>query len=139
MSNKDISYYMGLPYTVVLRRDEEDDVVARIEELQGCLAHGADESEAVKNLREAQRLWLEDCLEAGHVVPDPEPEEALPSGKWVQRVPRSLHQRLAQLAKRENVSLNQLVTSLLAESVSKRSVMPKKRPAEITAAEPARK
>jgi hypothetical protein len=35
-------------------------------------------------------------------------------------VPRSLHKKLVDLAARENVSLNQLVTSLLAESVGTR-------------------
>jgi len=55
-------------------------------------------------------------LANGHDVPAPNAESALPSGKWLQRVPRSLHQRLAQMAKRENVSLNQLVTSLLSQA-----------------------
>ena len=47
-------------------------------------------------------------------------EEVLPSGKWVQRVPRSLHKKLVSTAKREGVSLNQLVTSVLAAAVGKR-------------------
>jgi antitoxin HicB len=108
-SVKNVAYYMTLPYTTVLRRDEDDDVIARIEELPGCVAHGSDEAKAIKNLREMQRLWLEECAENGHDVPVPAPESVLPSGKWVQRVPRSLHQRLVQMARHENVSLNQLV------------------------------
>jgi len=113
---KNVAHYVTLPYTTVLRRDEDDDVIARVEELPGCVAHGSDEAEAIENLREMQRLWLEDCVENGHVVPVPAPESALPSGKWVQRVPRSFDRRLAQMAKHENVSLNQLVTSLLAQA-----------------------
>jgi len=113
---KNISYYMALPYTTVLRRDEDNDVIARVEELPGCVAHGRDEAKAIRNLREMQRLWLEECVENGHDVPTPAPESVLPSGKWVQRVPRSLHQRLVQMARHENVSLNQLVTSLLAQA-----------------------
>ena len=34
------------------------------------------------------------------------------------RLPESLHKRLRELAKRENVSMNQLVTLALAEKVS---------------------
>ena len=34
------------------------------------------------------------------------------------RLPESLHQRLRELAKRENVSMNQLITLALAEKVS---------------------
>lgn len=52
--------------------------------------------------------------------------EDLPSGKWLQRVPRTLHRDLIRLAERERVSLNQLVTSLLSEAVGARK--PKIRP-----------
>jgi len=56
----DLAYYMALPYTKLLRPDEDGDIVARIVELPGCSAHGENEAEALKNLQEAQRLWLED-------------------------------------------------------------------------------
>lgn len=118
---KPVSHYLSLPYTVRLRRDEEGDVVARIEELPGCISHGANEAEALKNLREMQKLWLDDCMATGHPIPEPENDEPLPSGKWVQRVPRSLHRRLAELASVEGVSLNQLVTSMLAQQLGARS------------------
>lgn len=119
-----VAHYVALPYTVVLRPDEEGDVVARIAELPGCAAHGKTQAAALENLQEAQRLWIQDAIEAGDTVPTPETEaESLPSGKWVQRVPRSLHQRLAQMAKKENVSLNQLVTSMLSESVAGRTAV----------------
>jgi antitoxin HicB len=117
---KDIAYYLGLPYTKTLRADEDGDVVAKIVELPGCSAHGVNEQEALQNLAEAQGLWLEDCIAAGDVVPEPEREEPLPSGKWVQRVPRSLHRRLSQMAKDEGVSLNQLVTSMLSQQLGGR-------------------
>jgi predicted RNase H-like HicB family nuclease len=113
---KHIGYYMNLPYTIVMRRDDDGDFVVRIEELPGCSSHGARPDEALENLKEAQRLWIEDCLDAGQPVPEPAPDEALPSGKWVQRVPRTLHQKLVRLAEREGVSLNQLASSILAEA-----------------------
>ncbi len=119
---KDITHYLSLPYTILLRRDEDGDVVARIEELPGCLSHGSDEIEALKNLREMQRLWIEDCIETGQPIPEPQRDEPLPSGKWVQRVPRRLHRRLTEMARTEGVSLNQLVTSMLAEQISVRTI-----------------
>lgn len=124
----DVAYYVALPYTIVLRTDEEGDIISSIEELPGCVAHGANATKSLARLREVQSLWIEDCLEAGEPVPEPTRLTVLPSGKWVQRVPRSLHQRLARLAKRENVSLNQLVTSLLSEAVTAISI-PTDRPA----------
>src|SRR3990172_8222312 len=117
---KDVRYYMGLPYTVILRRDEENDYVARIDELPGCVAHGKDQQEALQGLGEGKEAWIIDCIERGDSVPEPAAEETMPSGKWVQRVPKSLHRKLASIAKREGVSLNQLVTSILSEAVGVR-------------------
>jgi antitoxin HicB len=115
---KDIAHYLSLPYATVLRRDEDGDTVARIEELPGCVAHGKDEAEAIENLKSMQKLWIEECIAGGNDVPEPESEESLPSGKFVQRVPRSLHRQLTRMAKHEGVSLNQLVTSILSQAVS---------------------
>ena len=88
---KDLDFYLSLPYTTVLRRDEAGDIVARINELPGCIADGKNEAEALTRLAEMKHLWLQDSIEAGDVVPEPEVEQPLPSGKWVQRVSRSLH------------------------------------------------
>jgi antitoxin HicB len=117
---KNLDYYVSLPYGIALRRDDEEDWVAKVEELPGCTAHGGDASEALKNLEEIQRLWLEDAIAAGDQIPEPQASEGLPSGKWLQRVPKSLHRKLTELAKREGVSLNQLATSVLAEAVGRR-------------------
>jgi antitoxin HicB len=119
---KDIAHYLALPYTKILRPDEDGDIVATISELPGCSTHGANEQEALQNLQEAQKLWLEDCIAAGDAVPEPDTKAPLPSGKWVQRVPRSLHRRLSQRAKEEGVSLNQLVTSMLSLQFGGRTV-----------------
>jgi antitoxin HicB len=118
----ELQNYLDKAYTVLLRRDNDGDYVARIPELPGCSAHGKTTSEALENLEEAKALWIQDCLENGEEVPLPSEEEVLPSGKWLQRVPRKLHRKLQILAKNEGVSLNQLVTALLAEAVGERPI-----------------
>jgi antitoxin HicB len=128
MSNKnitieDIRHYLELPYTVILKPDEDGDFVARIMELPGCSAHGSTQAEALVNLRESQQLWIQDAIESGDTVPVPEAEEDLPSGKWVQRCARTLHKKLSGRAKREEVSLNQLVATILAESMGENTTM----------------
>jgi len=115
----DISYYLDQPYTKILRRDEDGDIVATIEELDGCITHGNSEAEALQNLKEAQVAWIEAALGAGQEIPVPEPEEELPSGKFVVRLPRSLHLRLNKLAKKDDVSLNQLVVMAATEYVTR--------------------
>ena|ERR1039458_6279981 len=118
---RDLGYYRDLPYGILLRKDEDGDWVARLEELPGCTAHGGTEAEALENLEEVKSAWLEDALAAGAAIPEPVATEKLPSGKWLQRVPRSLHKGLTEMAEKEGVSLNQLVTSILAEAVGRRS------------------
>jgi predicted HicB family RNase H-like nuclease len=51
-------------------------------------------------------LWIEAKLEGGFPVPAPA-EESRYSGKFVLRLPKSLHARLAMEAEKEGVSLNQ--------------------------------
>jgi predicted RNase H-like HicB family nuclease len=117
---KDLSYYLNLPYTITLQKDDEGCFVARIAELPGCLADGESEAIAIENLRSMQALWIEDALDSKHEIPEPDDEAELPSGKWLQRVPRRLHRGLVDLARRENISLNQLVTSMLSEALTVR-------------------
>jgi len=42
------------------------------------------------------------------------------SGKFIQRVPKSLHARLALRARQEGVSMNTLVNTMLAEGLGRR-------------------
>jgi antitoxin HicB len=109
--------YLKLPYTITLQHDDEGDWVARVNELKGCTGHGATQVEALADVEEAKREWIQAALEDGISVPKPEPEELLPSGKWVQRVPRRLHKALTALADAEGTSLTQLVVMILSKYV----------------------
>jgi antitoxin HicB len=100
-------------YTFSIQRDEDGDFVGRVEELPGCLAHGRTPADALRRLEAVQRLWIEDAVSRGEPVPPPQREEQR-SGRWVQRVPRSLHSRLVAKARLEGVSLNHLGTAALA-------------------------
>jgi antitoxin HicB len=114
--NKKLEHYMELPYTTTLQRDDEGDLIARIKEFDGCVAHGQDEMEALGNLHEAKIFWLSAALKAGRDIPLPEKaEDDLPSGKFLARVPRSLHKKLVDAAKYEGVSLNQLLAVALSQ------------------------
>jgi len=118
-ATRSVDYYLNLRYGVAMRKDEDGDWVARVEELPGCVAHGETTGQALDRLEELKKAWIEDAIESGDSIPEPQSEEALPSGKWLQRVPRSLHKNLTELAEREGVSLNQLVTTILAEAVGR--------------------
>jgi antitoxin HicB len=57
--------------------------------------------------------------EFGDPIPKPG-GTATSSGQWRQRVPKSMHSRLVDRAAREGVSLNTLVTAMIAEGLGKR-------------------
>jgi predicted RNase H-like HicB family nuclease len=69
---KDLSYYLAQPHTIVLKRDDDGDVVAWFREMPGCITHGRDATEALKNLDETKADWVAALLEDGDSIPDAE-------------------------------------------------------------------
>lgn len=93
-------------------------------DLPGCMSDGETIEEAIHNGRDAFLAWISAQADMGREIPRPSyhvPETELPmSGKFVQRVPKSLHAKLSVLAKQEGVSLNTLVLTFIAEGVGTR-------------------
>lgn len=81
-----------------------------------CISDGETIEEAIQNGLDALAETVAALEELGHPVPEPASSGSY-SGKFIQRVPKSLHARLALRAKQEGVSMNTLVTSFLAESL----------------------
>jgi antitoxin HicB len=97
-----------------------------IPDLPGCLSDGETEEEALSNGRDAFQIMISGLVDMGREIPAPTfaPEKIdLPraSGRFVTRLPKSLHARLASRARQEGVSLNTLAMSLIAEGLGKRS------------------
>ena len=86
-------------------------------DLPGCISDGETPEEAIANGKDAVAAWIQAMRETGREVPDP---GELPSGKFIARVPRSLHARLSARARQEGVSMNALVSTFLAESLGRR-------------------
>jgi len=122
---KTLDYYLQLPYTLQLIKDSDPDQpwFIQVKELPGCMSHGDTPEEAVTMIREAMALWIEGALEDGQVIPEPAPAFPGYSGKFVVRIPRSLHRKLAEQADRDEVSLNAFITAALAEAVGYRAAI----------------
>ena len=106
---KKVDEYMKLPYNFIIQpiNDESGNYYyARVLEFDGCQSTGETFNEAYENIKEAMRGWIETKLENGYEVPLPIGYEDF-SGKFVVRIPKSLHYRLAVEAEQEGVSLNQ--------------------------------
>mgnify|MGYP000158890206 FL=1 len=106
--NKNLNYYLSLPYKIVIEPDPSGEVTVYIPDLPGCISQGDNLNDAYKMIEEAKRVWIESALEDGIPIPEPSTTEEF-SGKFVVRVPKSLHRQLSEKAKSEGVSLNQYV------------------------------
>jgi predicted RNase H-like HicB family nuclease len=101
---------MKLPYNYIIKPIEDESgsyFHASVLELDGCQSTGDTVEEAFANLHEAMEGWIETKLENGFTVPYPLDNVDKFSGKFVVRLPKTLHARLAMEAEKEGVSLNQ--------------------------------
>lgn len=106
---KEVKDYINLPYNYIVQpiTDESGSYFyAKVLELDGCQSTGETFEEAYKNIKEAMESWIETKLEAGFDIPLPVGQESF-SGKFIVRIPKSLHYRLVIEAEQEGVSLNQ--------------------------------
>lgn len=117
---KDLAYYLGLDYPITITKDIDEGEIyyeAEIPDLPGCGAHGKTVDEAIENLEEAKKLWLEVSLERNLPIPEPVAEDEF-SGKFLLRIPPRLHMELSQNAKKEGLSLNQYIRRILEEALA---------------------
>lgn len=108
--------YLALeyPFNVIADPDAGGWVIV-FPDLPGCMTQIDSLDELPHMVEEVRTLWIESAYEHDFDVPLPSyPPEY--SGKFNVRLPRALHQRLAESAEREGVSLNQYVVMLLAEN-----------------------
>jgi antitoxin HicB len=100
-----------------LSTDEGGGYAISFPDLPGCYSDGATPEEAIKNGRDALESWLAVAREFGDTIPSPFSNV---SGRFVQRVPRSLHAQLIARARMEGVSLNTLVISIVSQGLGQR-------------------
>lgn len=117
MERKDLEYYLSLRYPVTIHPDPEGGFVGEIEELPGCMTQAETLDEVFQAIEDARQLWIKTAYDEGQDISLPRDMEKY-TGKFVVRIPRGLHRGLARAAKREGVSLNQYVSSLLAAGVT---------------------
>jgi antitoxin HicB len=134
-AEKDLAYYAGLPYTVIVEPWDDGAGtywVARIAELPHCLIHADTPEEAVKEIQGVKLDWIKSNLARGLPIPEPRPREY--SGQIRLRISPSLHKMLALRAETEGMSLNQYMATSLAISVGVSAPASKNRTAKPTRA-----
>jgi antitoxin HicB len=96
-----------------LSKEEGGGYLVEYPDIPGCMSDGETVEEAIRNGREALRDCIHVFRESGRRVPKPNIEAA----QWRQRVPRTLYSKLTQQAENEGVSINSLVTAMIAEAI----------------------
>jgi antitoxin HicB len=112
MNKHTLEYYLSLNYKIELYPDDSA-FVAEIPDLPGCITQGETMEEAISFINEAKHLWLETAIFRGIPIQEPKQLDNY-SGKFLIRMPKSLHARLVSQATDECVSLNQYIVSLLS-------------------------
>jgi antitoxin HicB len=102
------------PFRMVVQGTPDEGYLAEAPELPGCVTAGETPEEAMTLLRDAMAAWLTVAVERRNPIPEPAHDF---SGKFVLRLPKTLHQRLAARATAEGISLNQLAATYVARGV----------------------
>lgn len=108
-------------YPVEIRQLSADDGggwLATFPDLPGCMGDGETPEAAIEDGYSAAKAWLVVAAECGDSIP--EPGGGGDSGRFVARVPKSLHTRLIARSRQEGVSMNALIISLLSEGIGAR-------------------
>ena len=92
-------------YPFEVRKTEYDTYFLSVPDLPGCTTEGETLGEALGLLDDAKVTWIAAALRNGKVVPNPQDVDAF-SGKFVTRIGKSTHRRVAAAARRDGVSLN---------------------------------
>lgn len=114
---RDLSAY---PFEIrPLSQEEGGGFLVSYPDFAECISDGETVEEAIANGRDAIAATIAALEAKGFAVPAPN-SGGVASGKFVARVPKSIHAQLAARAKAEGVSLNTLVLTFLAEGLGRR-------------------
>lgn len=117
MNKKSLDHYLRLVYPIVAFRKGSEWAVWHTEFGRSAVAgYGKTQAAAVRMLNRDRRFFIRHLYEHNVDIPEPEsdPYEEY-SGKFVLRIPKELHFRLAREAKRRGVSMNAHLKDLLSE------------------------
>lgn len=111
-TRKPLAEYLASAYPFTTVADDAGYFVS-FPDLPGCITQVERIEDVGVAAAEILKLWLKTAYEHGLEIPEPSAPSKY-SGKFVLRLPRSLHRSLAESAAQEGVSLNQYAATLLS-------------------------
>jgi antitoxin HicB len=117
-SNEDViaraEALMRNPYARLVVPEKDGSFRAEIVEFPGCIATSESAAGALASVENAAVSWVVAAIESGQEIPQPIELSNDYSGKFVLRIPKSLHKKASLTAEREGASLNQYITTALS-------------------------
>ena len=116
---------MNLKYTTQITEIAAEDgggYLIEIPLLKGCVSDGETIAGALENIKEAKEEWFKYMLENNLPIPEPA-DVSKYSGKFVVRIPKTLHKTISEQSKLEGLSLNQYVANSLAYVAGQKQVL----------------
>jgi antitoxin HicB len=129
MQSRDLRYWMAQDYRLEVQRmrdDVEPYWYVTSPDLDELMCYGTGETidEAVRAFHESKEAAFEFYLEKGVPIPEPLPRSPLTaSGKFIVRVPKWVHARIASEAKEQGVSLNSWVNTILLANLMRQDAI----------------
>jgi predicted HicB family RNase H-like nuclease len=125
MSNKDLKYYQGLEYRILIEKieDENDSMyLAYTNELgkYSCYGKGTNQIEAIQSFLEEKNDFIEHLFNSGEAIPEPLKENDRFSGVFNVRTSPIIHANLVYQARELDISLNLYLNQILAGATEKR-------------------
>ena len=127
MSKKNLEYYLGLEYDIIVHKEEMDGETwynAYCKELGkfSCYGKGETASEAIESFKEQKSDFISYLFEEGKKIPEPKQrEETITySGFFNVRTSPIIHAMLAEQANEMGISMNLYTNQILAGAVEKK-------------------
>ena len=116
MDSKERNYKIEL---TKLTDEDGGGFLATVPALPGCMSDGETLEEALANVKDAIKCWIETAEEIGRKIPKEEwyRSEDDYSGKLSLRIPKSLHKQVSDIANKEGCSINQLIMMYISMGV----------------------
>lgn len=112
MKNKDLKYYINLPWTYSLETDEDPEgnriYIISVNELPDLKSDASTISEAMDNIKEAMEAAFELYMDLGQEIPEPINENDF-KGNIAYRTSSKRHYLLAKEARKRKLSLSSLL------------------------------
>jgi predicted RNase H-like HicB family nuclease len=112
-----IEYYLDLKYPIECQPAEEGGFVVSIPALPGCITQVECWKDSYASIEQLRQDWIKAAYDDGVDIPLPRSMKEY-SGKFVVRIPKSMHGELDKRAEQEGVSLNTFVISVFSNHLA---------------------